>query len=75
MLTPEAGREAQGEAGVAVLDLRAWFSGVRQNHAPGSLEREQAETAIKAVKLPADRRALGTMAARGCLIVDEDAHR
>jgi len=46
MLPPEAGREAQGEAGVAVLDLRAWFPGVRQNHAPGSLEREQAEAAI-----------------------------
>lgn len=75
MLTPEAGREAQGEAGVAVLDLRARFAGVRQNHAPGSPERDQAEAANKAFKLLADRRALGTMAARGCLMVDVDAHR
>ena len=75
MLTPEAVREALGEAGVAVLDLRAWFSGVRRTHAPCSLEREQAEAAINAINLLADRRALAMMAACGCLVASEDAHR
>ena len=75
MLTPEAVREALEEAGLPVLDLRAWFAGVRQNHAPDSPEREQAEAAITAINLLADRRTLAMMAACGCLAASEEAHR
>jgi len=75
MLTPEAVRKALGEAGVSVLDLRASFARVRRNHAPGSPEHEQAEAAINAINLLADRRALAVMAACGCLVASEDAHR
>ena len=75
MVTPEAVRAALEETRLPVLDLRAWFAGVRRNHALGTLEREQAEAAINAINLLADRRALEMMAACGCLVASEDAHR
>ena len=75
MVTPEAVREALGNAGLAILDLRAGFSKIRQNHAPGTLEREHAEGAIMALDILADRCALALTAARGCLMVIEGDRR
>ncbi len=61
-VTPDALKQVLGTAGLAVLDLRAGYSKIRQNHAPGSPEYLHAEGAIMALDILADRCALALTA-------------
>jgi hypothetical protein len=61
-ITAEALQRALGTAGLAVLDLRAGYSKIRQNHAPGTPEYLHAEGAITALDILADRCALALTA-------------